>query len=67
MQNIYDPEVFSVTLFEKMKHISPAVVDLELYEFQYGLKNITPADGWESIHLDGKDEIDSACQQSRVL
>jgi uridine kinase len=40
-----------------MKHICPAVVDLELYEFQYGLKNITPAAGWNSIPLDTKQEI----------
>jgi uridine kinase len=59
MENIFAPEVFSVTLFEKMKHISPAVVDLELYEFQYGLKNITPADGWESGQPDTKEEIEA--------
>jgi len=59
MENIYDPEVFSVTLFEKMKHISPAVIDLELYEFQYALKNTTPADGWKSVLLDSKEEIEA--------
>ncbi len=59
MENIYNPEVFPVALFEKMKHISPAVVDLELYEFQYGLKNITPADGWSTVQLDTKAEIES--------
>ena len=59
MENIYDPEVFSVTLFEKMKHISPAVKDLELYEFQYALKNISPANGWESIQPDMKEEIEA--------
>jgi uridine kinase len=59
MENIYNPDVFSVTLFEKMKHISPAVMDLELYEFQYGLKNITPADGWGAVRLDTKDEIEA--------
>lgn len=59
MENIYNPEVFSVVLFEKMKHISPAVMDLELYEFQYGLKNITPVDGWKTIQSDTKEEIES--------
>jgi uridine kinase len=59
MENIYHPEVFSVTLFEKMKHISPAIMDLELYEFQYGLKNTTPADGWTSVQLDTKEEIEA--------
>ena len=66
MENIYHPEVFSLALFEKMKHISPAVMDLELYEFQYGLKNITPAAGWRTIRLDGKDEIES-CVNDRAF
>ena len=59
MENIFAPDVFSIALFEKMKHISPAVVDLELYEFQYALKNIMPADGWETIQPDGKEEIET--------
>lgn len=59
MENIFAPDVFSIALFEKMKHISPAVVDLELYEFQYALKNIMPADGWETIQPDGKEEIEA--------
>ncbi len=66
MANIYHPEVFSAALFEKMKHISPAVIDQELYEFQYGLKNITPAAGWKTIRLDGKDEIES-CVNDRAF
>jgi uridine kinase len=59
MEDIYTPDAFSQALFEKMKQISAAVVDLELYEFQYGLKNITPAAGWKSIRLDTKPEIES--------
>jgi uridine kinase len=59
MENIYATEVFSVTLFEKMKHISPAVKDMELYEFQYALKNISPANGWKSIRPDIKEVIEA--------
>ena len=59
MENMFTPDVFSTVLFEKMKHISPADVDLELYEFQYALKNITPVDGWESIQPDTKEEIET--------
>lgn len=59
MGNIYDPKVFSEALFEKMKPISPAIMDLELYEFQYALKNITPADGWESVQPDTKEEVEA--------
>lgn len=56
-QNL-DWEVFSQTLFEKMKHINPAITDLELYEFQYGLKNLTPVRGWESIVPDSHETIE---------
>ena len=59
MKNLSDPDVFSEVLFEKMKHISGALQDLELYEFRYALKNITPADGWESVQLDPKEEIEA--------
>ena len=59
MKNIYDKNTFSKILFEKMKHISPAVNDLELYEFEYALKNSTPAEGWESLVLDAKEEIET--------
>jgi uridine kinase len=63
MKNIFDPDVFSETLFEKMKRISPALMDLELYEFRYALKNITPIDGWGSVQLDRKEEIESQVNQ----
>lgn len=59
MTNLFEPDVFSATLFEKMKRISPALQDLELYEFRYALKNITPATGWDSVQLDSKEEIAS--------
>lgn len=66
MKNIYELDVFSATLFEKMKHINPAIRDLELYEFRYALKNITPAAGWDSVELDAKEEIESR-MNSRAL
>ena len=59
MENIYIQDVFSAALFEKMKHINPAIMDLELYEFQYGLKNITPSDGWKSVQPETKEEIEA--------
>lgn len=59
MSEIFGGEVFSRLLFEKMKQINPAILDLELYEFQYGLKNLTPVDGWESIVPDSKKEIEA--------
>lgn len=62
MKNIYAPDVFSAALFEKTKHISPALTDLELYEFRYALKNITPASGWGSVQLDTKEAIETLVQ-----
>jgi len=56
--NIYDPELFSEALFEKMKHISPAITDLELYEFRYALNNLIPEDGWGSVKLEKKEDIE---------
>jgi uridine kinase len=63
MKNMYAPDVFSEALFEKMKHISAALQNLELYEFRYALKNISPADGWESIQLNPKEEIEARVNQ----
>ena len=59
MENIYKPEIFSKALFENMKDIDPTIRDMELYEFQYALKNIAPARGWESIHPAGKTEVET--------
>ena len=59
MEDIYKPEIFSKSLFEKMKEVDPTIRDLELYEFQYALKNIAPVHGWKSIHPDGKKEIET--------
>jgi len=56
--NFPDPQKFSNLLFEKMQLISPAVTELELYEFRYCLDNITPAGGWESIMPAAKKDIE---------
>ena len=53
-----DPDVFSETLFEKMKQINPGILDLELYEFRYGLNDFIPEKGWDSVKLDSKKEIE---------
>jgi uridine kinase len=53
-----DTNAFSKALFEKMKLIYPAISDLELYEFRYGLNDLVPAEGWGSVKLDGKTEIE---------
>lgn len=53
-----DPDVFSDTLYEKMKQINPGILDLELYEFRYGLNDLIPEKGWETVKLDSKKEIE---------
>lgn len=53
-----DLENFSKTLFEKMQRISPAIADMELYEFRYALNNLIPDGGWKSITPDKKEDIE---------
>ncbi len=52
-----DPLAFSETLFELMKSIFPAIQELELYEFRYGLADLLPENGWESVRLESRDEL----------
>jgi uridine kinase len=59
MENIYSTEVFSQALFQRMKHNSLAMSDLALYEFQYALKNLAPAGGWDSVQLKTKEELEA--------
>jgi len=53
-----DLGAFSEALFEKMKQINPGISEMELYEFRYGLNDLVPENGWGSIKLDGKKEIE---------
>jgi uridine kinase len=57
--SLHNPAVFSETLFKKMKQINPGVEDLELYEFRYGLNDLIPESGWESVTLDSTEEIEA--------
>jgi uridine kinase len=53
------PSLFSEALFEKMKQISPGIRDLELYEFRYGLIDLLPENGWGSVTLESRQEIET--------
>ena len=53
-----DRYLFSETLFEKMKLLSPSIQELELYEFRYGLAEFLPEKGWGSIKLISRKEIE---------
>jgi uridine kinase len=59
MDDIFSPDFFPQALFEIMKDIEPAIREMELYEFRYALNNITPAQGWKSIHLDPREEVEA--------
>jgi len=63
--NLSSPEVFSETLYEKMKHINPGIEDLELYEFRYALDNLYPQDGgWASVRPVTEKEIEKQINSS---
>lgn len=47
-----DYQQFSARLYEQMQAINSGIQDLELYEFRYGLNNLTPEGGWESVQLE---------------
>lgn len=49
---------FSAALYEKICRLSPAVQDLELYEFRYCLDNITPEAGWGSVVVAPTGEVE---------
>jgi uridine kinase len=53
------PSLFSEALFEKMKQISPGIRDLELYEFRYGLIDLLPENGWGSVTMESRQEIET--------
>ncbi|NTV38078.1 MAG: hypothetical protein HGA82_02690, partial [Anaerolineales bacterium] len=54
-----DPRLFSETLFEKMRSLSPAIGELEMYEFRYGLADLLPEGGWETVRLESREEIEA--------
>lgn len=60
MQNsiLKNDDFFSEKLFEIMRALCPALNDLELFEFRYCLENITPPQGWQTVELKSKDEIE---------
>ena len=65
MNPLYNPEIFSEILYEKMKRINIGVDEMELYEFRYALDNLFPKNGgWSSVELDEKEEIEKQINQA---
>jgi uridine kinase len=50
---------FTNALFKKMRVLTPAVRNMEFYEFRYALNNLFPQDGWSSVKLDSTIDIES--------
>jgi uridine kinase len=56
---LYDPDVFSKMLYEKMARLYPGIDEMELYEFRYAVNNIYPENGgWISVILENPEEIE---------
>jgi len=56
--NAIHTDSFSATLFEKMQQINPAIAEMELYEFRYALREMTPTTGWHTVALEPREEIE---------
>ncbi len=56
--NLDNMDAFTKKLFRKLTTLTPALQDLELYEFQYGLNNLLPEKGWSSVKLDACNEVE---------
>ena len=65
LNSLSSPDVFSETLYEKMKRINLGIDELELYEFRYALDNLYPEKGgWACVKLDRKEEIEELIKRS---
>jgi uridine kinase len=50
---------FSAALFEKMKALQPGLEALELFEFCYGLADLVPSQGWETVQVESQETIEA--------
>jgi uridine kinase len=58
-------DLFSQTLYERMKQVNIGIEDMELYEFRYALDNLHPENGgWASVELDTSEEIEKVINDS---
>src|SRR5574340_333001 len=55
-----DFDGFSSELFARMQQISPAVGEMELYEFRYCLESLAPRESWGVISLDDHDIVEQS-------
>lgn len=56
---LFNPEIFSKILFERMMSINVGIEEMELYEFRYALNLLVPqSGGWAAVELERKEEIE---------
>lgn len=53
-----DFDSFSSELFARMQLISPAVGEMELYEFRYCLESLAPRESWDGTILDDREVVE---------
>lgn len=58
ISTLLDNDLFCLRLYELMGDINSAVKNLAHYEFRYGLNNLTPENGWDSIKLENCTSIE---------
>ncbi|MFN2216921.1 MAG: uridine kinase [Anaerolineales bacterium] len=58
-KKLRDQDLFSKELYQVMQKVDPGIEYLELYEFQYGLNNMIPSEGWDQVKLDSVAEIEA--------
>jgi uridine kinase len=63
--SMMNPQRFLEILYQVMKGINPAVGDMELYEFKYGLDTIFPNENWFKVHLLQQTEIEEKVNSAR--
>ncbi len=64
--NIWNLDVFSELLYEKIKRINSGIDELELYEFRYALENLYPENGgWAGVKLASQRDIEALISSSR--
>ena len=54
---------FSKDLFARMHQIHPGITELEWYEFDYALDNLTPPSGWNAVPVLKREEISNRISQ----
>ena len=59
---MHSPQKFSQILYEHMKLVAGGMDKLTLGEFRYALENLYPQDGWDSVRLENREDIERTIQ-----